>query len=190
MARIDPLPVRQWPPEMREAMAALRPPNPRHPYPVADDSRPKALNALGTLARHPALARAFHTLNGHLLYATTISPRQRELLVLRVAVLRDAEYERRQHEVVGKVDAGLTDDEIARVAEGPNAPGWSPLDRALLRSVDQLIQGGIVADATWAALSAELDTEQLMDVVFTVGAYETLAFAFRSFGVELDEDLR
>jgi len=26
--------------------------------------------------------------------------------------------------------------------------------------------------------------------VFTVGAYDALAMAFRSFGVELDEDLR
>ena len=29
-----------------------------------------------------------------------------------------------------------------------------------------------------------------MDLVFTVGAYEILAMAFRSFGVELDDDLK
>lgn len=189
MARIDPLSVRDWPPEMRGALEALRPPNPRHPYPVLDENRPRALNALGTLARHPALARAFHSFNGHILYATTLSQRQRELLVLRVATLREAEYERRQHEVVGKLDAGLTDEEIAWVAEGPDAPGWSELDRALIQSVDELIGDGVVAAGTWAELSAELSTEQLMDVIFTVGAYETLAFAFRSFGIELDEDL-
>ena len=28
-----------------------------------------------------------------------------------------------------------------------------------------------------------------MDLVFTVGAYDVLAMAFRSFGVELDADL-
>ena len=28
-----------------------------------------------------------------------------------------------------------------------------------------------------------------MDLVFTVGAYDALAMAFRSFGVELDDDL-
>jgi alkylhydroperoxidase family enzyme len=190
MVRIEPLPIREWPEEMRGAMEALRPPNPRHPFPVLDETRPRAMNALGTLARHPALARAFHTFNGHILFASTISPRQRELLVLRVAVRRDAEYERRQHEVVGRVDAGLTEDEISRIAEGPDAPGWSPLDRALLRSVDELVRDGVIADDTWATLATELDTEQLMDVVFTVGAYETLAFAFRSFGIELDDDLR
>jgi hypothetical protein len=29
-----------------------------------------------------------------------------------------------------------------------------------------------------------------MDLVFTVGAYDAVAMAFRSFGVELDDDLR
>ena len=82
---------------MRDALAALLPPNPRHPFPPRDDSRPKGLNVLGTFARHPALAQAFHTFNGHVLFATTLSPRQRELLVLRVAVLRDCAYEWAQH---------------------------------------------------------------------------------------------
>jgi 4-carboxymuconolactone decarboxylase len=47
-----------------------------------------------------------------------------------------------------------------------------------------------VADETWAVLAAELDEQQLMDLVFTVGAYDLLAMAMRSFGVELDEDLQ
>ena len=37
---------------------------------------------------------------------------------------------------------------------------------------------------------AELDTQQMMDVVFTVGAYDVLAMALRTFDVELDDDLR
>jgi alkylhydroperoxidase family enzyme len=189
MARIEPIPVREWPPEMREAMAALHPPNPRHPFPSQDPNRPKGLNALGTFARHPALARAYNTFNGHILFASTISPRQRELLVLRVAVLRNAEYERRQHEVLA-ADNGLSDEEVARTTIGPEASGWSALDQALLRACDELIGDGVVAEDTWSVLAAHLEVEQLMDVVFTIGAYEILAFAFRSFGVELDEDLK
>ena len=175
MARIVPLPVREWPEAMRDAMAALRPPNPRHPFPSQDASRPKALNALGTLARHPELARAFNTFNGHVLFASTITPRQRELLVLRVAVLRNCDYERRQHEVLA-ADAGLSEDEIGRIRVGPDAGGWSPLDEALLRATDELITEGVIGEGTWSTLAAELDVEQLMDVVFTIGAYEVLAF--------------
>lgn len=174
---------------MRDALAALRPAHPRHPLPPRDANRPKGLNALGTFARHPELARAYHVFNGHLLFATTLSPRQRELLILRVAAIRRADYEWVQHAVLAD-DAGLSADEVARIAEGPDAAGWSPLERAMLSAVDELIGDASVADATWGVLASELDERQLMDLVFTVGAYDLLAMAFRSFGVELDDDLK
>lgn len=186
--RLTPLPPKEWPPEMRDAMAALRVSNPRHPFPPRDDSRPKALNALGTLALHPELARAFHTFNGHILFSTTLSPRQRELLVLRVATVRHCEYEWRQHVVLAG-DAGLTPDDITRVVDGPGAPGWTPLDGAMVAAVDELLGDARITDVTWRALMAELDEQQVMDLVFTVGAYDVLAMAFRSFGVPIDDDL-
>jgi AhpD family alkylhydroperoxidase len=188
-SRIPPLPPSEWPESMGDAVAALRPAHPRHPFPTRDPGRPRGLNALGTLAHHPELTRAFHTFNGHVLFATTLSPRQRELLVLRVAARRDCEYEWVQHVVLAG-DAGLTEEEVARAAAGPEAEGWDELDRALVRAVDDLLDDARVADATWSVLAAALDRQQLMDVVFTVGAYDLVAMAFRSFAVELDEDLR
>ena len=76
MGRVDPLPIREWPPAMREALAAMQPPEPRHPVPI-QEGRPKALNTLGTFAHHPALARAYFTFNGHVMLATTLTLRQR-----------------------------------------------------------------------------------------------------------------
>jgi alkylhydroperoxidase family enzyme len=173
---------------MRAAIAALRPADPRHPLPQTKD-RPKALNALGTLARHPALTAAFNTFNGYILFASTLTPRQRELLVLRVATLRGSAYEWEQHRVLAG-DVGLDPVEVERIAVGPDASGWSPFESAMLRAVDELIRDGEIADPTWQLLAAEFDDQQLMDLVFTVGAYEILALAFRSFRIELDEDLR
>ena len=187
-ARITPLPPGEWPDEMRAALAAIRPPNPRHPLPSREPGRPKGLNVLGMLARYPALAQAFNTFNGHILFATALSPRQRELLVLRVAAVRQAIYEWKQH-VVLAADAGITPEEVTRVEEGPDAAGWSPLDAAMLRAVDELVRDAMVSDATWEVLAGELDVEQLMDLVFTVGAYDALAMAFRSFAIPLDDDL-
>jgi alkylhydroperoxidase family enzyme len=173
---------------MRGALAALLPEHPRHSRPAREDG-PKGLNALGLFAHHPALARAFNTFNGHILFMTSLSVRQRELVVLRVAHRRDAEYEWTQHVLMGR-ESGLSDEEIDRVTSGPGAPGWSLLDQALLRAVDELLDDALVTDATWEVLAAELDTEQLLDLVFTVGAYDLVAMAFRTFGVQLDEDLR
>jgi len=36
-------------------------------------------------------------------------------------------------------DAGITADEIDRVSKGPDAPGWSALERAMLAAVDELL---------------------------------------------------
>lgn len=187
--RIPPVPPKQWPAGMRDALAALRHEPARHPYPRQDEGRPKALNALGVFANHPELATAYHRFNGFVLFGTTLTLRQRELLVLRVAHGRDCEYEWLQHTVLA-ADVGISDDEVARVQQGPDAAGWSPFEAALLRSVDELVADACIGDETWDALATELDTQQLMDVVFTVGAYDLLAMAFKSFGVEVDADLR
>jgi alkylhydroperoxidase family enzyme len=186
--RLVPLAPGEWPAGMRDALAALTPPKPRHPMPERRDDRPKGLNILGLLAHHPDLARAYHGFTGHALFATTLSLRQRELVILRVAASRDAEYEWLQHKVIGG-DVGLTPEEIARVGDGPDAEGWDPLDAALVRAVDELLADACIAEATYAVLADALDAQQLLDVVFTVGAYDVLAMAMRTFGVELDDDL-
>jgi alkylhydroperoxidase family enzyme len=187
MARVDPLPVGEWPPAMRDAMAAMLPPQPRYAR-ERREGRPKALNTLGTFAHHPALAQAFFTFNGHLLLATTLTERHRELVILRTAAVRKAGYEWAQHVFLGR-DVGLTDEEISRVAFGPDAPFWDELDAALLRAVDELVDDGVIGDSTWAILAADLDAQQLLDLIFTVGAYETLAWMMRSFDLAIDDDI-
>ncbi|MFV8047940.1 carboxymuconolactone decarboxylase family protein [Mycobacterium sp. 48b] len=188
MTHFSPLPLDQWPVEMRDAMSAMTPPNPRYVVSRRPDG-PKALNILGMLAHHPALAKAFFTFNGHLLRATTLSERQRELLILRAAAVRGAEYEFAQHLVLGQ-DAGVSAEEIPWIAWGPDASIWTESDAALLRATDELISAGAIDSDTLSTLSQHLDVRQILDVIFTVGAYETLGWMLQSFEVELDEDIR
>jgi 4-carboxymuconolactone decarboxylase len=187
MSRISPLSPKEWPTEFRTALAALRPANARH-APLPTEDRPKGRNVLGTWAHHPELAQAYFTLNGHVLLATTLSERQRELLVLRVAAVRKSGYEWAQHVFVGR-DVGLSDEEIGRVAYGPDAPFWSEQDAALLRAVDELILDGGISASTFTVLTAELDVKQILDLICTVGTYETLARVFASLEVEMDDDI-
>jgi alkylhydroperoxidase family enzyme len=138
-------------------------------------------NALGLFARHPALATAFLTFNNHLLgRSSTLSPRIRELAILRVAWRRRSKYEWVQHLLIAR-KAKVTDEEIAEVQAG------SPT--LLNRAVDELEVDGRLSDKTYAELSAEFDDRQLMDLVFTIGAYDLLAKAFNTFEVELDPGL-
>ena len=123
-----------------------------------------------------------------MLFATTLSTRQRELLVLRVAAVRDSAYEWAQHVVLAD-DVGLTADEIARIEEGPGCAGVGTARPGDGRRRRRARPDATVFDETWAVLAAELDDQQLMDLVFTVGAYDVLAMALRTFGVPLDDDL-
>jgi alkylhydroperoxidase family enzyme len=145
----------------------------------------RGMNGLGVILRYPALAKAFLTFNNHVAVGSSISRRIRELLILRISWLRGSEYEFIQHVVLGR-RAGLSDAEIARVAAGPDAAGWDPVDADLVRAVDELHEHACIQDATWARLAAHFDEKQMMDVIFAVGCYELLAMVFKSYGVELE----
>jgi alkylhydroperoxidase family enzyme len=187
---VQPIRPREWPAGMAEALAAAyRPTNPRHAPSPLDPASPKGLNAMGVLAYHPELTAAYNNLISHALYFTTITPRQRELLILRVAHQRDSRYEWAQHVYQAGV-VGITTEEVERVRTGPQADGWDELEAALLTAADELLADARISDSTYAVLAPELETRQLMDVVFTVGAYEVFAMAMRTFDVPLDEDLQ
>jgi 4-carboxymuconolactone decarboxylase len=164
--RIAPLPYDQWDTEALSVISGGRklPPN----------------NVLGLLARHPALARAFLTFNAHLLTASTLPARTRELAILRIAWRRRCRYEWAQHVRIAR-RAGITDEEIAGIRAGAAT--------LISRAVDELDDDSCLSEETYRALAAELDDRQLMDLVFTIGTYGLLAVAFNTFGVELEPGL-
>jgi alkylhydroperoxidase family enzyme len=83
----------------------------------------------------------------------------------------------------------MSDAEILAAKTGPETEGISELDRLLLRATDELHSDAHVSDATWSGLSEHYSTQQLMDLVFTVGQYNLVSMALNSFGVQLDEGI-
>ena len=160
--RIPPVPYDDWDHDLFSVI------NPHRKLPEA--------NVLGIFQRHPALARAFLTFNMHL-NTTTLPVRVRELAVLRVAWRRGSRYEWASHVLIAR-KGGVTEAEIDEVRTGA--------DTLLNRAVDELDTDSGLSDATYAALAADLDEHQLMDLVFTIGAYTMLTMALNTFGVELD----
>ncbi len=136
-----------------------------------------------TLVRHPKLLKRWMVFGNHILAKSTLPPRERELLILRIGWLCKAEYEFGQHVRIAR-SAGLSDEEIARVGAGPDAPGWSSADATLLRAVDELHSDAFISDVTWRELAERYEVPQLMDVVFTVGQYNMLGMALNSLGVQ------
>ena len=190
MPRINPIPRVEWSDDMVDALSAMQPPTARHfvPPPGGRPDRPKASAIMGTFAHHPDLTKAFFSFNGHILYGTTLSLRQRGILVLRLAAVRHSPYLWAQH-LVHTEEAGISEADVARIAFGPDAPLLDPLERAMLRAVDELILDGQVSSETWPVLAEDLTTQQILDLIFTVGCYDMIAWVCGSLQFELEQDL-
>jgi len=145
-------------------------------------------NVIPTLMRHMPLFDSLNELGGHILSGNSLDPREREILIMRVAWNTRCEYQWGQHVRMSQ-PAGLDAGDHARIQAGPEAEGWSELDAALLRAADELTDETIISDATWATLEKHLSTEQLIDVIFTVGHYHMVAMALNSIGVQPESDL-
>jgi 4-carboxymuconolactone decarboxylase len=148
----------------------------------------QVFNIFKVLAHHPKLVKRWTPFAGHVLGKQTLPFRDRELLILRIGWLNQAEYEFAQHELIAR-KGGVSETDIVRLQDGPKAAGWSEKDSALLQVADDLFENSVVSDETWEILSRHYSTEQLMDAVFTVGQYNLVSWALNSFGVPLDDFL-
>ena len=148
-------------------------------------------NAITTFMHHPALTGPWLSYNAQLLQRPALDPRHRELVVLRVAWRAKAQYEWVQH-IRLATRYGITAEEIEAVTRdsfSAGGAGWSALEADLLTATDELLDDFRVSDETWKRLAEHLDVKQMLEVLFVVGTYTTLAMAFNSLGVELDPEL-
>jgi alkylhydroperoxidase family enzyme len=113
--------------------------------------------------------------------------RDHELLAMRASHNCWSPFEWGEHADIAR-RAGIDDDEIARIAAGPDAPGWSALDSALLRAADELHAAADVTDETWSTLKAHYDEGQLVEVLYVVGQYTMLSFVANAAGVPVADD--
>jgi AhpD family alkylhydroperoxidase len=116
-----------------------------------------------------------------------LARRETELVILRVAHLRDCTYEWDHHVRLGR-RAGLTHADIARVKEG-RAEGWSSRQAAILTAVDQLHREQYIDDGAWTALRRYLDDRECIELCMLVGHYEMLATFIGTLHVEPDREL-
>ena len=147
----------------------------------------KVFNIFKVLAHNPGLVKRWTPFAGHILSKQSLSFRDRELLILRIGWLNQAEYEFAQHELIAR-RGGFTDADIEPIKKGP-AGDWSAHEKALMIAADDLFESSVISDATWEALSKTYSTEQMIDVVFTIGQYNMVSWALNSLGVPLDDFL-
>jgi len=145
------------------------------------------LNVFATLSRHPNLVKRWSPLANHLLFKSSLPPRERELVIMRAGWMAGSPYEWGQHVAIARDQCGFTDKEFRALAVGSEDPLWGPGEMALLCLAEQLYTQQFIEDDVWGALKAHFDTTQIVDAMFTACNYTTLALALNVMGVQLDE---
>jgi AhpD family alkylhydroperoxidase len=142
-------------------------------------------NLFTTLARHRRLFRRWLWFAGGLMPGGKLPRADTELVILRVAHRCDCPYEWGHHERIAR-RVGLERVAIERVRSGPDADGWTPRQRLLLRAVDELHDERRLSDATWSDLAALVTDEEMIELCLLAGHYEMLAMTINSLRVEPD----
>ena len=152
---------------------------------ISPGMKPPDLSVVAFFAHHPELASKFLSWNHYMnSKACELDRQTREIVILRVAIRKRSRYEWAQH-VKAARKAGISDEEIAAIADG-TATGPAGL---LARAVDELTDDSALRDATYGELAARFTERQLISLVFLVGTYSLLSTVFGAFRMELDPGL-
>lgn len=147
-----------------------------------------ALHLFRTLAHHPKLLKSWLPFGGRLLYGGALSGRDRELVILRVSFLCGSDYEWGQHVAIAR-NAGVSDEEIVRLAAHDVDQTWSEREATLLSATDELVAHHMIDRNTWASLSHNYDDAQLIELTMLAGHYALLAGTLNSIGVTTESPL-
>jgi alkylhydroperoxidase family enzyme len=146
-----------------------------------------SLNVTRTIGQNRALLDAWGGFATYILGPDlTISPRERELVILRVGWNHQASYEWSHHVEIGKT-VGLSDDDILAVQAGPSSAHWGELEALVLRAADELKSGGEISGASWEALKRHYSDQQMLDLLMTVGQYTMVCMVLNSARVQLED---
>jgi len=155
---------------------------------IAERGQPVG-NIFRTLAHTPGLLRRFLALGGELRNKTALDPKLRELALLTVGRIAQAEYEFVHHWNLA-LRVGVSHDKLEALADWEKSPAYSDQERAVIRYAAEATTNVKIADSTWNALKAFMDTRQMMELVQNVAFYNMVVRILVPMGVELEPGVK
>jgi AhpD family alkylhydroperoxidase len=155
-------------------------------FPLVDDEG-RLQGPLNAWLLNPELGAAFDAVGAAVRFGLTLPPRPRELAILAVAHHYRCPFELYAHRRIAGA-AGLSADEIERVARGDEPPLESELDRAALATARRLLAAGDLDDDEYDRAVTALGEDGLFELSSLVGWYGLLALQLNVFRVPPADD--
>jgi alkylhydroperoxidase family enzyme len=168
--RVLPLPPSEWDPSLSY---------------IIEDMKGAPINVHALMAHHPKLLNAWWNFRNYSVQGGDLGRRKGELVILRVAVHLRAWYEWGAH-VERAMACGIPVEDIERVKQGAQAPGWNASESLLLEAVDELIANRALSPELLSRLREHYTVQQIMDIMAIHGMYIILGCMINTWDLELD----
>ena len=146
-------------------------------------------NIFRSLANAPVLLDAFLSYANAMRDGSLLSPKLRELAILSVGHATGSEYEIAHHQSHGR-KAGLTDEQLAAVADGERPDLFDDAERAVMALARESTANVHVTEDTWAAAAKHLDDQQMVELTLTICWYNSGVRIMGLLGIELEDGYR
>ncbi|MCW7541626.1 carboxymuconolactone decarboxylase family protein [Aquabacterium sp. A7-Y] len=149
------------------------------------------LNLFRLLPHAPGVATGFLSMGQAVLRDSSLPPRLRELLILRVGALSGAAYEIHQHRKLAR-KAGVPDATVEAILSvkggeaGWRAVGLGDAECAALAFTDATVREVKAGEAAYAALARHFGPAQQIEVLVTVGFYMLVSRLLENLEVDLE----
>ncbi len=173
MSRVPTVEKNQAPPEVKEL------------YDKIEDNGARILNLYKVLAHNHDVLRNFLRLGSSLLTRAELSPKLRELAILRIARLLGSEYEWAQHYPIA-LEAGVSREQTETISHWSGSTNFSDIERAVLQYTDELVRNVEVKDETFKALQQHLSEKSIVELTVSLGYWGLVARLLVSLQVDID----
>jgi AhpD family alkylhydroperoxidase len=138
---------------------------------VRSGRRGNLLNIYKLLLHSPPLASAWFDLLNAVRWKTTLDGRLREIVIIRIAYVNDAQYCLLQHIPALALADGMTPAECDALADWRAASLFSESERAALAFADAMTRDIRVPDDVFADVRRHFDERQVVELSVLIGAY-------------------
>ena len=145
----------------------------------------KVINLYRILAYNPHILRDFLRLGSSLLAKTELSPKLRELAILRVAKLTGSEYEWVQHYPIA-LEVGVSPKQTETISHWRSSKNFSEKECAVLQYTEEVAQNVNVNDETFKALQQHLNNREIIELTVSIGYWGMVARLLEALQVNID----
>ena len=162
MARVAYVDVKNAAPDVAPLLARIQ---------QADGTVPNIFRALGN---SPTTLRNFMRLGNSILRHLKLSPRLRELAILRVASLTGSAYEWAHHVPLAR-EAGISEEALYQIGQWRRSLAFDAQESAVLALAEASTLDVQVPDEVFRRVREFLDEEEVVELLMTIGYYNLVA---------------